>query len=185
MTNRLRVASVHGRFQPVHVEHMDYILAAFAEADFVHVGVTQYERARLVPVPGAGEHRNAGSSNPLSYFERAEILTRALRGSGIDAGRYRIGPFPIERQSELHDYLPVDVPILTTRVDAWNDRKIDLLRSEGYAVEVLYNRDPKGVSGDEIRGLMAKQDERWTELVPASTVSYLRGLDLHSRLAQL
>ena len=178
----MTVASVHGRFQPFHVEHLDYIVAAFARAHFVHVGITQFERSHLRHIDGASTHRESSLSNPLTYFERVELLTLALHGAGIDPGRYRVGPFPIESPEELADFLPLNIPILTTRVDEWNDRKVELLRALGYEVELLFNRDPKGVSGSEIRALIGAHDDRWTSMVPASTVEYLKSLSLAERL---
>jgi hypothetical protein len=91
-------------------------------------------------------------------------------------------PFPIETPAELADFLPLEIPILTTRVDTWSDRKIELLRETGYQVEVLLNRDPKGVDGSTIRSLIAAGDGTWTAMVPAATVDYLRSLELRSRM---
>lgn len=182
MIRPIPVASVHGRFQPPHLEHLEYILAALDKAQYLYIGVTQFERAHLADIPGGGGHRGDISGNPLTYFERTELLTRALHGEGISPGRYRIVPFPIERPTELGDFLPRDIPVLTTRVDEWNDRKIDLLQGLGYRVEVLYERDPKGVAGSEIRKLISQSDDRWTSMVPPATVDYLKSLDLPARL---
>ena len=182
MTDALDCASVHGRFQPLHLEHMEYLLAAFKVTTFVHIGITQFDLSHLHPVAGAGSHRDSRASNPLTYFERAEVLTRALSGAGLHAERYRIGPFPIEHPEQLPAYLPATIPILTTRVDEWNDTKINILTRAGYRVEVLYARDRKGVSGDEVRRLMSQRDDAWTRLVPSPTIAYLRTLDLGSRM---
>jgi nicotinamide mononucleotide adenylyltransferase len=182
MSSLLPTAAVHGRFQPFHLEHLDYLLRAFERAEFVHVGITQFENAQLRHVDGGGSHRQSVLANPLTYFERATVLSLALQGAGVDAERYRVGPFPIERPHDLAAFLPLEVPIFTTRVDEWNDRKVDLLSALGYQVEFLFERDPKGVSGSEIRDLMAAGDDRWVEKVPASTVEYLVSLKLADRL---
>lgn len=179
---RIPIASVHGRFQPPHLEHLEYILTAFQEADYLFVGITQFRRAHLEQIEGANPHRNMRESNPLTYYERSELLSIALRDRGIGPDRYRIIPFPIERPSELTDYLPTSVPIFSTRVDDWNDRKAELLRSQGYTVRILFNRDSKNISGSDIRRLIAAGDDEWTRLVPTSTVSYLKSLDLADRI---
>lgn len=181
---RLRVGSVHGRFQPLHNEHLEYIEAALERVDFLHVGITQYQRDELVPVEGASEHRSDPRSNPLSYFERVELVCLTFQGLGVPSSRFRVSPFPIERPSQLVEFLPKDIPVLTTRVDRWNDTKIDLLTSQGYRVEVLFQRDPKGVSGAEIRALMAAENPAWQQLVPKATVEYLTSLSLPDRLRQ-
>ena len=182
MTQLMPTASVHGRFQPIHTEHLEYILAAFDRARFVHIGITQFQRGSLSKVEGADPHRDKPGSNPLSYYERTELIVLALDAAGVDRGRYRVGPFPIEHKDQVVEYLPLDVPIFTTRVDRWSDEKIKLLMSIGYDVEVLYNRDPKGVSGTEIRRLMVAGDDGWIPMVPAGTVEFLRSLNLGQRI---
>lgn len=185
MRSKLPVASVHGRFQPFHLEHLDYVAAATARADFVHVGITQFETAHLQHVAGAGAHRDDLASNPLTYFERAEVISLALTGQGYDENQFRIGPFPIENPDQLPDFLPISVPILTTRVDEWNDRKVSLLRQLGYSVHTLFERNPKGVAGSEIRQMMVNGDDSWRSMVPSSTVAYLDSLNLGARIQQL
>lgn len=181
----LAVAAVHGRFQPLHLDHMEYILRALDRANYLHIGIAQFERGRLVSVPGAGAHRQSAAANPLSYFERARLLDIALIGADISTDRYSIGPFPLERPHDLTEYLPNNIPILTTQVEEWNDHKIALLRAQGYVVDVLYERDPKGVSGAEIRRLIAMGEDAWATMVPASTVAYLKSLNLQQRMMEL
>lgn len=180
--SRRTEGSVHGRFQPLHAEHLEYLQEALARVEFLHVGITQFETTELRHIDGAGDHRVDPRANPLTYFERGELVALVMRGLGISESRYRVGPFPIERPWDLPGFLPVNVPVLTTRVDEWNDRKVALLREVGYVVEVLYSREPKGVSGTQIRELIVSADVRWEQLVPASTVEYLRSLNLSERL---
>jgi nicotinamide mononucleotide adenylyltransferase len=183
MTGSVPVASVVGRFQPLHREHLDYIIAAFERAEFVHIGITQFQRRSLQPIQGAEPHRDKASSNPLTYFERAELVTLALDSAGVQRARYRVGPFPIERHDDMIEYLPLHVPVFITRVDKWSDRKAEILISAGYEVEVLYDKDPKGVTGTEIRRLILAGDDAWTDMVPEGTIGYLRSLNLGQRIA--
>jgi nicotinamide mononucleotide adenylyltransferase len=182
MKPHLSVASVHGRFQPLHLEHMEYITKAFTRTSFLYIGITQYERANLQSVPGASRHRTDVDSNPLSFFERLTLIGLALDEIGVAKDTYAVVPFPIEKPGQLGDFLPVDVPVLTTWVEEWNQTKIELLQRNGYTVEVLFNRDPKTIAGSDIRACIAKDDDSWKSLVPAATVGYLESLDLPSRL---
>lgn len=184
MTSRFRFASAHGRFQPLHNEHMSYLATALGETDFLHIGITQFERSRLRQVPGAGAHRDDASSNPLTYFERSRLLQLALGQFNVSSSRYEIGPFPIEQPETLEEFLPADVQILSTRVDEWNDKKVELLRHAGYEVEYLFERDPRGISGAEIRALMARGDQAWQTMVPEATISYIIDIDLPGRLRE-
>lgn len=175
---------MHGRFQPLHNEHLEYIEAALTRVEFLHVGITQYQSDELRDVEGASDHRSEPGSNPFSYEERAELVRLAMLGLGIPPTSFRVTPFPIEEPGRLTDFLPLDITVFTTRVDSWNDTKIALLTAQGYHVEVLYERDPKGVSGAQIRALMADGDPAWEELVPFATVDYLRSLNLSRRLRE-
>ncbi len=136
----------------------------------------------LQHVDGAGEHRTDPRANPLTYFERMTIINEVLADAGYSADRYCVIPFPIEQPDELADYLPTSIPILTTRVDQWNDRKIELLEGLGYSVDVLYERDPKTHSGELIRDLLAAEDPMWSELVPPATARLLREWQVADRL---
>jgi cytidyltransferase-like protein len=182
---RLPAGQVHGRFQPLHYEHLEYIEVALKRVEFLHVGITQYQKEELLDVDGASDHRSDPRSNPFTYEERAELVRLSILGLGIPESRFQVAPFPIEQPERLGEFLSPEIPVLTTRVDPWNDTKIDLLTAAGYQVEVLYERDPKGVSGTEIRALMADDDPAWERLVPAATVDYLRSMDLPGRLGEL
>jgi len=38
-----KTGSIHGRFQPFHNEHLDYVLRALDRCDFLWIGITQYD----------------------------------------------------------------------------------------------------------------------------------------------
>lgn len=180
--HKLAIASVHGRFQPPHLEHLQYILAALERTDYLYVGVTQFSLGKLKHVEGAGEHRADPTGNPLSYFERHKLLKLALADAGVGRDQYEILPFPIEKPSELPDFLPIEIPILTTHVDTWSDSKIRLLQEMGYQVDVMFDRDPKGIAGSTIRSLIVEGNDDWIPMVPPATVVYLQSLDLRARM---
>jgi len=182
MSLGLDKASIHGRFQPLHLSHLEYIRAAFAQAEFLYVGITQFRVHDLIVVPGSGTHRANPNANPLTYFERAAMISDALDEEGISRGRYTVTPFPIETPSDLPDFLPLDIPILTTRVDEWNDNKVKLLRGLGYVVDVLYDVDPPPRSATLIRDLIVNGDPSWATQVPNAVYRYLTSLDLAPRL---
>jgi cytidyltransferase-like protein len=120
------VASVHGRFQPLHNGHLEYIQAAFKRCDFLYIGITQHVLHRLTQVSSASAvHRAQPESNPLTYFERMTVIDAVLTSVDIPRDRFAIMPFPIEEPSELHEFLPLSVPVLTTTYDDWNRAKIE------------------------------------------------------------
>ena len=131
----LEVASVHGRFQPFHNGHLEYVLAAKERSAFLWIGITKFDidLSELTPL---GSEREKPESNPLTYFERITIISRALQDSGVRSSEVRHIPFRIETPVELSQYLPTSVPCFTTIYDDWNRRKVRVLREAGYDVEV-------------------------------------------------
>ncbi|MGA2689493.1 MAG: hypothetical protein ABSE85_15630, partial [Candidatus Korobacteraceae bacterium] len=93
-------------------------------------------------------------------------------------------PFPIEHPHKLKQFLPAEVLCFTTICEPWNLEKIEVLKREGYAVEVLWEREKK-VTGRLIREQILNGDDRWKILVPEATVRGLERLNIGERLRQL
>jgi cytidyltransferase-like protein len=185
---RFETGSVHGRFQPFHNGHLEYVRAALDRCEFLYLGITQFHRRRLVQVDGSDAvHRAQPQSNPLTYFERVDIGTRLLQSEGVARDRFMIIPFPIEEPDELQDFLPNAVPIFTTTYDAWNERKIAVLESQGYKVVNLWTRTvkEKEFEGREIRRLLAAGDPSWRDHVPEVVATVLEELRVSDRLVAL
>jgi nicotinamide mononucleotide adenylyltransferase len=179
---RYDIASAHGRFQPLHNGHMEYLLAAKERCRFLYIGVTQYIRSSLVAVKGAGQHRASYMANPLTYYERQLLITEALHEAGLDRGDFRVLPFPIEAQETLGEFLPRDVPVLTTICEPWNRVKVEALQRAGYKVEVLWEHESKTVTGQEVRELIARRDPAYLNLVPNATAKMVEALEVWKRL---
>ncbi len=179
-------ASVHGRFQPFHNGHLEYVTAALARTDFLIVGITQHMVRRLVQVPSPDAvHRAAPHSNPLSYYERAQMIDAVLNDLSVSRARYTITPFPIEEPDQLSDFLPTSVPVFTTTYDRWNEAKITTLRQHGYHVDNLWTRDRKEYEGRVVWQLIEKGDSSWKGLVPGAVISLIEQYDVAGRLRAL
>lgn len=166
--DRLAVVCVHGRFQPFHNGHLDYVRQAFDRSDFVHIGLTQIFRPTTAL--GDQDHRNTVESNPLTYFDRVRLITKALEQISIGRARYSFTPFPIETPDKLIEFVPLSVPCLTTHFNKWNERKIALLKETGYSVALLRVSkldDIRIATGSEIRKLIRAKNDRWREFVPS------------------
>jgi cytidyltransferase-like protein len=176
--------AVHGRFQPLHKGHLEYILAAKKLCKHLWVGITQIDFRSLKKSP-ADKHREKRFNNPLSYFERFQLIKEVLSDEGLDPLEYTISPFPIDSPDLLHDFLPITVPIFTTIYEEWNRFKIKLLQQKGYEVKVLYERDTKLYNGVEIRQSILTGDDSWKLKVPDATVRLVERLNLKDRLSNL
>lgn len=179
-----KVGSVHGRFQPLHNGHLEYLLAAFEDATFVYIGLTQPDIRHLQETLHAS-HRSLKYSNPLTYFERLCLISETLKDAGVDSSRYSVVPFPIEEPDKISDYLPNSVPCYTTIYDDWNRQKIRLLESKGYTVKVLWERQDKEIQGSRIRDSIRTGSNSWEEQVPKATIEVVEKLELRERLVRL
>ena len=71
------IGVVHGRFQPLHLKHMEYILAAKMRCRKLYIGITNpdnlHTRESVHDI-----RRSERSANPLTYFERYEMIRGAM-----------------------------------------------------------------------------------------------------------
>jgi cytidyltransferase-like protein len=173
-------ASVHGRFQPFHNGHLEYVLAAKRNCDFLWIGITKFDTtpSGLNPL---GRLRERPENNPLTFFERIAIISATLEEVGIERDTFGFIPFPIEEPQKLGIFLPKHIPIYTTICEDWNREKIDLLTSAGYDVRVLWER-AKVTSGSKVREQLIAADPEWKKSVPAATARYIEALGLADRL---
>ena len=175
------VGSVHGRFQSLHNEHMEYILEAKSRCKYLWIGLTQYELTNEAESPG---HRQLRSANPLTYAERMAMISRSLQAVGIATSEFGFVPFPIDSPAKLIHFVNPTTVCFTTVCESWNVTKVDILRQHGYEVIVLYERE-KSVSSSEIRDSILEGSDEWRKSVPQATSKYLEEIDFRSKLQKL
>lgn len=169
---RIAKGSVHGRFQPFHNGHLDYVLQAFERADFISVGLTQIFKPLKTDAPG----RNSPNSNPLTFQQRSNLIKAALVEAGIDHSRFEIVPFPIETSTRLREFIEPGTTCFTTELTPWNSEKIRLLKREGYEVHSLKVSeidDLRVSTGTKIRAKIRTNDGSWEKLVPRSVAQLI------------
>jgi nicotinamide mononucleotide adenylyltransferase len=113
------------------------------------------------------------------------MIGEALVAQGIRREAFAFIPFPIEKPAKLPQFLPVSVPCFTTIYEEWNREKIQVLKSHGYDVIVLWERERKEISGGEIRDDMLSGGTRWKGMVPPTTVKLAQEFVLQERLKKL
>lgn len=180
---RVATGCVHGRFQVFHNDHLEYVRAASAHCDQLVVGITSPDLTDLT-VEATDEARSNRFNNPLTYFERMEMIYRVLGEAGEDPRQTRVVPFPIEAPERLRSYVPADAVHFMTIYDEWGLEKERRLISLGFPVEVLWRSEEKGIAGRRLRRAMADGNP-WEDEVPLATATYLRSIDLVSRLRAL
>ena len=132
------------------------------------------------------ENRSAKSANPLTYYERCQMIRGALREFNVLDVEYEFIPFPINRPDYILQYAPQDAVYYMGICDEWDEEKYKILRSLGLEMEILWRREQeeKGVTASWIRRCIA-MDEEWAHLVPKSVYEYLTGNDLDLRIRRL
>ena len=173
---------VLGRFQPLHIGHMEYLEAARIRCKTLVIGVTSPDSTSLVS-EAKDPRRSARENNPFSYFLRAAMISKSLLDSGWSPESFLIVPAFISEPSRMLSYLPLPslATVFVTVYDEWGDEKADRLRGLGFNVDILWRRSMSDrlTSGSEIRRLM-REGGGWRHLVPSGVPYYLDflGVDL-------
>jgi cytidyltransferase-like protein len=183
---RVMNAFVHGRFQPFHTQHLEYIVAAKQRCEFLYIGITRSDPT-LQQQCEVAPHRADALANLLSYYERTEMISRCLLDVGFHRGQFGFVPIPIDNPKYLPYFMGRDIQCFTTTCDDWNLHKIAVLEHSGYKVLSLIDRRDSGrvgsyVSGSGIRSLIAQNDDSWIELVPKAVARYLMEIGYPARL---
>lgn len=178
---RAPVGVAHGRFQPLHVGHLEYLLASKQTCDLLVVGITNPDPRFTVEEP-SNPARSRTDANPCSFYERYLMVEGALVEAGIPPQALRIVPFPHGQPELLHFYAPSEALYLLTIYDEWGRVKLDRFNSIGLATRVLWRREEKVTSGTEIRRLIAMGEDSWERLVPPAVARVIRERGIDRRL---
>ena len=165
---------VHGRFQPFHNGHLEYLRAARDLCDTLIVGITNPDPTVILEEP-TSEHRHLPESNPYTYFERLLMVREVLRDEGVPDERWIIIPFPVNSPDRWRYYLPMNAVHYLRVFSDWEQSKVDRLCAHGYQVEVLLPVIEKEIEASEVRRRMTN-DEDWRALVPAAVVRVIESL---------
>ena len=87
------VGVAHGRFQPLHPGHLEYLLAAKARCRLLVVGITNPDPSQTAH-ESSDPNRGLPDANPFTYYERHVMVERSLVAAGIGRDEFRIVPFP-------------------------------------------------------------------------------------------
>lgn len=167
MTESPPWGSVHGRFQPFHNGHLEYVLRARQRCGRLIVGITVPDPT-AVRKEAANPHRHETTSNPFTYFERLMMVRDALLAEGLDPKNFAVVPFPIHTPGLISHYVPEGTVHFVRVYSRWEEEKVRRLQDRGAAVEVLDPGEEKRISGTEVRRLI-REGLPWEHLVPRGT----------------
>ena len=176
---------VHGRFQPPHTGHLNYILKAKAECETLYIGITQPDNESLTDCP-ADPHRAESKNNPLTFLERQEAIKRMLAKHKLfERHDYVLLPYDIDSPELLKRYIHATWIQYTTLIDDWNVKKNQQLKKLGYEVKSLADkRENDEISGTAIRELAKKKDPKYRSMITEEVACFLDEIDFESRLSR-
>jgi nicotinamide-nucleotide adenylyltransferase len=162
---------IHGRFQPFHNGHLEYLKLALERCQTLIVGITNpdpFQTAEEV----TSDHRHLDESNPYTYFERQAMIRDTLLDEDMPLESVVFIPFPVNLPNRWRYYVPRETVHYLRVFSEWEQTKVDRLRDAGYRVEVLQPGAAKAVEASEVRRRMRKGED-WQELVPAAVARFL------------
>ncbi len=176
---------VNGRFQVLHLKHMEYLLAAKMRCRKLYIGLSNPDALHTKDSPN-DIRRSEPSANPLTYYERCGMIRGAMKEFNVPDDEYEFVPFPINDPACILQYVPKDATFFLGMYDKWDEEKYRILSNLGVKIEVLWDKpvSQKGITGAMVRERIALEKD-WSELVPKSVYAYLTGQGLDQRIRRL
>jgi cytidyltransferase-like protein len=165
---------IHGRFQPFHLGHLEYLRGAEARSDEMFVGITNPDPARIKEEP-SDPLRHLPESNPWTYTERLLMIQEVAKDEGL-LERLHVIPFPVNEPELWPAYVPAGVTQFIRHFSEWGGTKIERLRNAGFDVVVLDEGAEKSISGADVRRAL-REDAEWEPLVPPGVARVIRSLE--------
>jgi nicotinamide-nucleotide adenylyltransferase len=166
---------IHGRFQPFHLGHLEYLRGASEHCDEVFVGITNPDPTRIRSEP-SDPARHLPESNPWTYAERLLMVKAAARGLGLDLQRVHVIPFPVNEPELWPAYVPEGVTHYLRLFSEWGGTKLERLQDAGYEVVVLDQGAEKEISGAGVRAALCEGRD-WELYVPPGVAQVIRELE--------
>ncbi len=174
--NEVDLGMVHGRFQPFHHEHFEYVLYGVMHSKKCLIGITQpvindIKECDILP------HRGKPEGNPYSFEERKNMITLSLDDFGIDRSKYEVIPFDVDdiksSSKMLLEHTSDNKPVQFMKVFSdWELHKKSKFEEHGFEVRVIRRQEneysPKNVTGTLVRELISS-NRNWKDFVPAGT----------------
>jgi cytidyltransferase-like protein len=166
---------IHGRFQPFHLGHLEYLRGAAARSDEIWVGITNPDPTRVKPEP-SDPARHLPESNPWNYWER-KLMVRAAAGDiGLAHERLHVIPFPVNEPELWPAYVPTGVTQYLRLFSEWGGTKLERMREAGYEVEILDEGVEKEISGADVRTALREGGD-WESLVSPGVARVIASLE--------
>jgi cytidyltransferase-like protein len=181
MINNKTIGVIHGRFQPFHLGHLDYVMQAKENCDFLYIGIANPDPSLTKPHE-TNQKRAEKASNPFTYYERLAMIKKTVLNEGIKETEFEIIPFPINYPEYIKYYAPTDATFFITIYDSWGYSKKETLEKQNLRISILQEGEPslKLAEGTKIRELMLN-NQNWEQFVPLKVGEYIKENKLISK----
>lgn len=176
VTKTIDVGMVHGRFQPFHHEHLEYILCGINRSNMCYIGITQPDIENLSETCGAA-HRAQELGNPFSFEQRKMMIEITLHRLGIPDDCYKVIGIDIDNidssLKKLNSQAPDKGPVQIMKIFSdWEKYKKSKFIENGYdVVEICESHkefSSKNITGTLVRELINTK-RNWEDYVPIGT----------------
>ena len=103
-----------GRFQPVHLQHVELFEMALAGSDDLVIAITNPDPAARHEELSSPQ-RHTQPNNAFTYFERARLIGDLVHALGLSR-QVSIVPFDLTRPAAWAHYVPMSANHLGTRI---------------------------------------------------------------------
>ncbi len=183
---KIKTAIAQGRFHILHWGHMEYLMEAKRRCKYLIIGITDCDPERSY-FKYNDNLRKFDENNlltpfrsidnpifPFTFYDRMRMIKDSLIEEGVDPKEFDIVPFPIHKIEFLKYYIPLNAVIFATIYDEWGRKKVEMLKNNGFKVEILWERDmnTRFTTATEVRKRILN-NKKWDHLVPQPVYNYI------------
>ena len=181
------IGVIHGRFQVLNMKQMEYILAAKMRCRKLYLGITHPDIVNFAATSTLDTSGITKKDNPMTFFERYEMLLNVFEEFKIKREDFEIIPFPISQPDLLRGYIPVTATYYMSIITPWDKERLRTLELLGLKTEVIWEKKESelGVTGKDIRQMIADGNSNWRLHVPKSVSEYIINKQIDLRIRQL
>jgi nicotinamide mononucleotide adenylyltransferase len=164
----------HGRFQPPHIEHVEYLLSSKRHCNNLIIGVTN-PTPQTIKESHLSPHRHSEDANPFTFLERQIMLRDCLLDRGLSAKEFSIVPFDLFSSEQWSSFIPdaAHAEFLVRVFSDWELSKMSLFADHGYKVQHIDAGISKSMTATDVRERY-RSGGNWEALVPLATAEFIR-----------
>jgi len=180
---KVELGMVHGRFQPFHHEHFEYVLHGISSSKKCLIGITQ-PNIKCVSECEILPHRGTSEGNPYTFEDRKRMITLSLERWGITPDSYEVIPFEIDNPNvslpALKSSYRQEITHFMRIFSDWEIHKRNLIESHDMKVIAfdtkLSDFMTKNVTGTLVRELISSK-RNWKDFVPFGTKQVISAIE--------